>query len=191
MDPNNLQDIKNYYLGRTLELIEHSKQGDTWFFICASTFINYLANLVFGRRAGRVEYVKFIEKYMPQNYKNFIYLSGSKDLPLQMWCTLRCGIVHSFSLIPDKTIEPCKSNARERSIILTHRKNNSGSHLDNYTGIKNKRDAALFVAEDFASDINITTEYIFKEAKDNSQLENNIISWISQFPPIMTEGLLK
>lgn len=191
MDTNKLQDIGNYYLERTLELIEHSKQGDTWFFICSSTFINHLSNLVFGRRAGRIEYIEFIEKYMPQTYKSFTYLSGVKDLPLQMWCTLRCGIVHSFSLILDKRIEPCKSNARDRSIILTHRKNNSGSHLSNYTGIKNNRDAALFVAEDFANDINVTTDYIFKEAKKNTQLENNIINWIKQFPPIMTEGLLK
>lgn len=108
-----------------------------------------------------------------------------------MWCVLRCGIVHNFSLIPDKRIEPCKSNARDRSIILTHRKNKDGPHLSNYTGIKNNRDSALFVAEDFANDINITVEYIFKEAKNNRQLENNIMSWIRQFPPIMTEGLLK
>ena len=191
MDTNNLPDIENYYLERTLELIEHSKQGDTWFFIGASTFINHLANLVFGNRAGRVGYVEFIKKYMPPNYKNFTYLNGSQDLPLQMWCILRCGIIHSFSLIPYRIYEPCKSNARERSIILTHRRNNDGSNLSNYTGINNNRDAALFVAEDFANDINITAEYIFKEAKNNRQLENNIMSWIRQFPPIMTEGLLK
>jgi len=191
MDTNKLQDIENYYLGRAEELIEYSKRGDTWFFVGASTFMNHLANLIFGNRAGRIEYVKFVINFMPSDYKDFIYLNGIQDLPLQMWCVLRCGIIHSFSLIADRIYEPCKSQARDRSIMFAHDKNKPVSHLKNYKGIDGKKDVALFVAENFAGDIVKTVKYIFNKAKNNTQLENNIINWIKQFPPIMTEGLLK
>lgn len=75
----------------------------------------------------------------------------SQDLDKQMYHTLRCGIVHNFSLFPDAN--GLRTGAQIRSIALTYKESNDGNHLSNHMGIKNNSDAALFVAEDFINDI--------------------------------------
>jgi len=184
---NNINDIENYFLARVDELENQCQEHTTWVFLCASAMINYLVNLVNGRETNKRDYKKFIIDYMPEGYKNFQFLNENKDLDIQMYHTLRCGIVHNFSLFPNITGR--NAGARVRSIALTHRNNKDGEHLDNHEGIRKNLDAALFVAEDFINDIKTTVKKIFNDAKNGVLLEQKILKWINEHPPIMSESL--
>lgn len=184
---DNLNDIENYFLARVDELENQCNEHTAWVFLCASAMINYLVNLINGRKTNREDYKIFIIDYMPESYRNFCYSSGDSDLNLQMYHILRCGIVHNFSLFPDD--EGRRAGARVRSIALTNEVNKDGKHLDNHEGIRKDLDSVLFVAEDFINDIKTTVKKIFNDAKSNTHLEQNIIEWINKYPPIMSESL--
>lgn len=184
---NNINDIEKYFLDRVDELEQQCNEHTTWVFLCASAMINYLVNLVNGSETDRDDYKRFINDYMPEGYKNFQFLNGNQDLDIQMYHTLRCGIVHNFSLFPDAVGR--RAGARIRSIALTHRDNKDGEHLDNHEGKNKNLDAALFVAEDFINDIKTAVKKIFNDAKSDVLLEQNILNWINDHPPIMSEVL--
>lgn len=187
MGLNNINKIEKYFLDRVVELEQQCSQLTTWVFLCASAMINYLVNLVNGRETNRDDYKSFINDFMPEEYKNFKFLNGNQDLDVQMYHTLRCRIVHNFSLFPDAI--GIRAGARVRSIALTHEEHKDGDHLSNHEGIRKNLDAALFVAEDFISDIKKTIKKIFNDAKSNTVLEQNILNWINANPPIMSEAL--
>jgi len=108
-----------------------------------------------------------------------LWVSGSKDLPLQMYVTLRCGIVHSFSLIPDDT--GISNNGRPRSILLAHEMQ---GYIHLVASKNNELDSVIFTAEQFAKDIKETIHIIFQKATTKKSLENQIIEHVENFPPI-------
>jgi len=159
--------------------------------MCA-TFIEYLVKLVSGKEdTGRNDYKEFIKNYLYQInplYRDFKYAIGTTDLPDQMYHVLRCGIVHGFSLIADKTAK--KKNGRNRSILIGHR---SGQGDVPHLGLikTDKYDAAFFCAEDFAEDIERVIDLIFEQAGKNEKLETRIISWVKTYSPIKSLGEIK
>ncbi|WP_298153912.1 hypothetical protein [Flavobacterium sp.] len=176
-----LNEIENYFINRSNELIALSLRWDPWSFLCGSAMIDYLTHMVYGD-SNRKLYVKFVEEYLSQVnslYKNFKYLSGDQDLPTQMYVILRCGIVHSFSFVPDSI--GIKNGGRKRSILLAHEMG-GGVH---FSRSKSGLDAVVFTAETFALDIQQVINIIFQQAKIDSVLENEILSYVSQHPPIM------
>lgn len=187
MGLNNINGIENFFLDRIAELENQCHEHTTWVFLCASAMINYLVNLVNGSETKSDDYKRFINDFMPEDYKNFQFLNGNNDLGIQMYHTLRCGIVHNFSLFPDAA--GLRAGARERSIALTHRDNKDGNHFCNHAGISKDLDAALFVAEDFINDIKTAVKKIFNDARNNAGLKQNILNWIHDHPPIMSELL--
>ena len=133
-------------------------------------------------KSNRENYIKFIEEYFGEVnvlYKDFTFQNGSKDLPCQMYVTLRCGIVHSFSLVPDAT---SKSNkGRPRSILLAHEMKGQSR----FATFKNcEMDSVIFTAEQFAKDIKETIHIIFQKATTEKSLENQITEHVNKFPPI-------
>ena len=104
---------------------------------------------------------------------------GSKDLPCQMYVTLRCGIVHSFSLVPDATGK--LNNGRPRSILLAHEMKGQ-SHFATFKN--SEMDSVIFTAEQFAKDIKETIHIIFQKATTKKRLENQITEHVNKFPPI-------
>ena len=172
------KDAESYYLGRANELKIMCRSGTPWVFLCASTFLEYLAKLVYENYSDRKDYFKFIRSYLAKIrplYKDFNYKKNKKqDLPEQMYFILRCGIAHSFSFYPDKIGN--NIIGRKQSIVLGHRKNckqRKLTHLSYYSSKKIK-EAALFIAEDFIDDIKKLAVLIFEEAKSNRSLKNNI-----------------
>lgn len=182
MQFKNILEIENHFKLIARDLPNQCKSGDPWVFLTASAFIEYLAKLVRGYNGGSSGYMNFIRIWMPEKYRNFTYINQKKDLPEQMYYILRCGIVHSFSFIPDNQSK--ERGGRDRAIVLTHRKNNDGLHLINYRGNNGNYDSALFVAEDFVNDIIDTLEEVFNKAKTDKGLKNNIIQWVERHPPI-------
>ena len=177
--------------GKTLsmahELGEQCKTGSPSVFLLASAYLDYLSKLVSGSDKKRDGYVTFIEKWLAEvreEYRTFRYKDGEQDLPQQMYHVLRCGIVHSFSLIPDQ--QALARGGRNRSIVLCHRKESDEKdlpHLSNYTS-DCVPDAAVFVAEDFTEDIENVAESIFKTAEEDTILKRNIEGWLAAHPPI-------
>jgi hypothetical protein len=100
-----------------------------------------------------------------------------------MYHVLRCGIVHSFSLIADKQAK--RDGGRDRSIVLAHRASGR-KHLEACVdGRRNpKLDAAVFVAEDFVADIEKVTNSIFAQSCTNKKLRLNMKTWWKVHPPI-------
>ena len=82
------------------------------------------------------------------------------NLPPQMYVALRCGIVHSFSLIPDDT--GISKKGRPRSIILAYEKKG----YTHFVGFKNnKLDSVIFSTGQFIKDIRETVHLLFQKAK--------------------------
>jgi len=185
-----LNTTESYFKKRVNELRRACKDTTPWVFLSAATFLEYLTKLVYGKDRKGKKYKRFIKDYLGKIqplYKDFIYKDGNRDLPLQIYHVLRCGIVHSFSLIPDDRART--AGGRGRSIALCHKKEAKKkklAHLGSYqsqkkTGVK---DAALFVAEDFVDDLGKVTDLIFKRAKENKTLRNNMRRWINAHPPV-------
>jgi hypothetical protein len=182
--------LEKYMLERVDELKSLATHGDPWFFLCASSFIEYLAKLTNGNSTTHTDYKEFLKNYffkVNTSYKNFKYSSGKQDLDVQMYHVLRCGIIHNFSLIADPQAK--KKGGRDRSILLAHKKS-SINHLSNYINNSNKTpiDACIFIAEDFADDIEKATKYVFilsrKQNPTGKKLRENIKSWSKKHPPI-------
>lgn len=178
-----IEQAKDYFLGRCSEVISMSNAGDPWVFVCGSAMIDYLTQMTTAD-SGRVAYISFVENYFKEinvRYKDFEYQGGQHDLPTQMYVILRCGIVHKFSFVPGP--QEIRNGGRLRSILLAHEKNgHSGAHLTSYTD--NGMDGAIFTAEQFAKDIKAVVELIFTKATTDSILENNIQTYITNYPPI-------
>jgi hypothetical protein len=99
-----------------------------------------------------------------------------------MYHVLRCGIVHGYSLVPDKI--SISKGGRKRSILLGHRKN-CDTHFEKNE--ENGLDSVVFTAEDFAEDLEKLTDAIFKEmAPKDQNLSKNIVDWYSKYPPIVS-----
>src|SRR5213594_1781122 len=126
-------DIETYFRNRVDELRSLAQRGDPWVFLCASSFLEYLAKIELGKTTSATDYKDFLKNYLFKvcpAYAGFQYHSGSQDLADQMYHVLRCGIVHSFSLFADPAAKR-KHGGRDRSILLAHR--SSGQrHLANY-----------------------------------------------------------
>jgi len=161
--------------------------GSPLVFVLASAYLDYLAKLPPGKDDHAKGYKDFITNWLSRvrpGYESFRFHCGKADLPVQMYHVLRCGILHSFSLIPDE--RALKQGGRDRSIILFHRKESQEqgfSHLSNYADSK-APDAAVFVAEDLAEDIEKVMELLFAEAENNPELKANMETWLQQHPLI-------
>ncbi len=178
-----LAEARRYFEDRADELLAMCDRGNPWVFVCAAAMVEYLVKLVTGGKAGRLEYIAFVNQYMAQArtaYSGFTYLSGAKDLSTQMYVILRCGIVHSFSLIPDNVA--AANGGRSRAIVLAHRSERR-PHLSSFVS-PNAPDAACFVAEDFIEDIKATVRIIFDAAATDTTLRANIEAQWRNHPPI-------
>lgn len=182
-----LDQAEKYFTDRVKELRQSCGDRTPWVFLSASAMLEYLAKIVNGADRKAEGYKAFIRDYLSAvrtGYKDFIYKSGDRDLPTQMYHVLRCGIVHSFSLIPDSTA--LARGGRDRSIVLCHKLESDAkgwSHLMPYSSAK-VSDAALFVAEEFVDDIALVVGLIFQKATEDSALKQNIESWLKKHPPI-------
>jgi hypothetical protein len=184
---------ESYFNARVAELRSLATRGDPWVFLCASSFLEYLAKMESGKSTGAQGYKDFLRDYLFKvcpEYGKFRYRSGKADLADQMYHLLRCGIVHSFSVIADQAAKV--RGGRDRSILLAHR-SSGRTHLSNYVNNRRrpKLDSAVFIAEDFVEDIAKLTTYIFAESRkkttSGTRLRTNIRKWVKDYPPI---GLL-
>ncbi len=170
-------------------------QGTPWAFVGAAAMIDYCARLQNGGHTDKWQYIAFIRKYFPADYRDFEYrrnhrrryktAAGSiaksntkKDLPEQMYYILRCGLVHAYSLVPSETER--KNGGRKRSITLIHRADQIQDHLTNFELRPHVTDAAYFVAEDLIADLQTAIRALFNDRTVRENIRNALLKQ----PPI-------
>lgn len=129
----NIDGAEKYFTDRIRELSQMCVDRTPWVFVCSAAMIDYLSKLVNGEDKGGTGYKGFIRDYMAKvrpEYKTFTYADGKQDLPLQIYHVFRCGIVHSFSFIPDPQARA--KGGRDRSIVISHRHSGPG-HISKYS----------------------------------------------------------
>jgi hypothetical protein len=184
MSPAELTELETRFVDLIRAASQYCSDGTPLPFVLAAAYIDYLSKLVMGEDKRGAGYRAFIKNHLSnvrKEYQTFTYASGAADLPDQMYSVLRCGLVHSFSMIPDKSIKNQKG--RDRSIVLSHRVNLApgGHHLMRHSGPQ-KLDAALFVLEDFLDDLEKVVHMIFAQARTDPTLAANIAKWVKQCP---------
>jgi hypothetical protein len=157
--------------------------GTAMAFVTPCCYIDYLTKLYTGDGSSN-SYKKFIREILYDAnpaYKEFEFSCGKADLDIQIYHILRCGIVHSFSLVGDEQSK--KNGGRDRSIILGHKgKEKEGVyHLSSYSD-NNIENACVFILEDFIDDLEKATEILFKKAEIDSNIKMNIENWSFKHP---------
>jgi len=183
----NILEAKNYFHDLISAAKKYCADHTPLPFILGACFIDYFCKMVEGEDKKKTGYKGFVKKYMKgvrEEYATFKYANGTQDLPVQMYHVLRCGVVHSFSLIPDKKVN--KQPGRDHSIALCHKAEAEQKrlrHLSPYSGPWNL-DAALFVIEDFLDDLLAVNELIYNKAIADRTLRDKIEGWLRVSPPI-------
>ena len=172
-----LQEAETYFARQIADLKRMIADGTPWVFLCGSAVIDYLSKLADGKNDGGAGFKRFVNTYMPTGYRIFKYKSGAADLPDQLYHVLRCGIVHSFSLIPDAQAR--SKGGRDRSVVLSH----DEPHLSAYSSV-NAPDACCLRADRFVDDLESAMKKLFADAATNAGLAAKITAWLAQHPPI-------
>jgi hypothetical protein len=187
----NILVAKQYFHKLISAAKEYCVDGTPLPFVLGACFIDYFCKMVDGEDKKKTGYKDFVTKYMKEvreEYVTFKYANGAQDLPAQMYHVLRCGVVHSFSLIPDKKVN--KQPGRDHSVALCHKAEADKKglkHLSHYAGPRNL-DAALFVIEDFLDDLLAVNELIYNKAVNDSTLRGKIEGWLRVSPCLQPDA---
>ena len=174
-------EIRSYCLARLSELRPIIVGGTPWGFLGLSAYVDFLAKLAWDADLKSPGYKDFFKLCFPDRYSDFTYASGRKDLPEQFYHVLRCGICHSFSLVPDAQSQ--SNGGRYRSILISHdgideSDGRAYAHLSGYR--KAGMDAAILVGGTLCDDLVRVVDKMFLD----SSIQQNAESWVSKFPPI-------
>jgi hypothetical protein len=146
--------------------------------------LEYLAKM--GEGNGPKAYKEFIRNYLRPAYSAFAFADGG-NLPDQIYHVLRCGLVHSFSLTPDKTGK--RSGGRNESIIIAY----NGEHLEKYPlkidsplyiSPSHHQDAVWFVFPEFCNDIEAAIKRVFSAAQSDMDLRGRMEKHLTENPPV-------
>ncbi|MDX2105033.1 MAG: hypothetical protein SFY67_01400 [Candidatus Melainabacteria bacterium] len=198
LDSRDLANWKKYFIDRVDEL--RAIAGTPFGFAGACILIEVLSRLTRGTgkgKSGRLDYEQFVCDWMPKKYSEFKFAKRvtppdkeeqDKYLPTQMYCILRCGLVHNLSFVAGNS--EIANGATDRSIWMLTREEADAlrlKHLGSFeqVGPPVVEDAALFVAEDFLDDIEGAVRAIFKKAEHDEVLKENIVRHLSDRCPIL------
>lgn len=174
-----LNDLKRYFKTQ-FDQLEHICQSPSpWIFICLSVFIDFLSKLSELSGNDKDKYINLIATRYPPKYRNFKYFIGSQDLPQQIYIILRSGLVHAFSLTPNRV-----GVGRQRSVRLFHRQDTSLRNIVHFPDKSHEVDAAVLVAEDFLKDTQTVASRIVWRARRDTILKQHIINFLKANPPI-------
>jgi hypothetical protein len=153
-----------------LALYKIEPNGDPWVFVCASVMIDFLRGMT-----GCKNYSDFVNDWLSKInplYRDFKYLNEHTKLAEQMYFILRNGLVHSF------TLKPNRKEGKTNSILLSH----NAPHLKAYT-LKGY-DSCIFNARVFIEDIVMVVDLLFEQVKSDEKLRKSITDYFNTNPPI-------
>lgn len=176
---NQLKDIIKY-------MRDTKSAGTACRFIVPCCFLDYLTKLYYGKSTTSRHYIEFVEKILKKvnlNYKDFKYKNGKVDLPEQIYYILRCGLVHSFSMTPEKKYQN-ENSGRKQSIVLADETDINLNHLDSFSNDRID-DACVFKLEVFINDLEKVLDKLFNIAEHESKTQKNILKWSKECPFIV------
>jgi len=161
--PYNKANYHAYFRDRVKELttINHS----IWGFVGAAALLEYITQLVNSGTSNPQKYKDFFKtKYMNPNYTAFVYANGAQDLPVHIYHTYRCGLLHGFSLVAETRAR--SYGARDRSIVFSSLKDTPGltaaANCKPYTN--HGFDACHLILEPLVQDIGTAIDKIFADS---------------------------
>lgn len=169
--------LYSYITDRVEELDRYSKDGSAFFFLMASSFIDFLSCAVRNSTSTGASYREFIVG----RFGSINLMYQNDDVALAMYCIMRNGLLHNFSFVPDHRGD-CRGveGSTIRSITVFHLRN--GYTDDNHLVVN---DSSLWIgAEPFAQDIRSVMLEILRDA----DLERNILLWCERHPPLAPRG---
>ncbi|AOW47956.1 hypothetical protein A4S02_14040 (plasmid) [Acetobacter ascendens] len=186
---------QNYLNDRILELktAQHIKSkddrlnGSIWDFVLMGCLVELVAKLNCVDSINTFEKVsKLFDERLPK-YRAPFYNTPEKinDVPEQIYMVMRCGLIHSLSLIPDKKVKDkdiYKRHWREVSLVLTHR----GNHLK--MGKTPHNGSLVEVCQlDYSTmldDMQTALDAIFQDAKHDTALSSHIEKFVKENPTL-------
>lgn len=212
----NLNAIEAYFNDRLVELQSMAVRGDAWFFGSCCTFIDMLAWAAFydeivnhnRRRNGRSEgkfFNAFLKEYVFKPNSHYMtllsFLRITEDaLADKFYQTLRCGVVHSFSMKQSM----CDGDGYDILLAHYHDFDDMSQHhlevVDTYierqSGQTTPIESIILVAESFVQDIRTAVVQLIKNARLHqnapnvqsqssvAKIEDNLINLFKNKPPM-------
>lgn len=167
-----MEESYSYISNHCKALLKTAEQSDPWVFVCAASMIEYLAKMTGHGKS----YSSFISTYLANvdcRYRDFKYLDASQNLPEQMYFVLRNGLIHSFTLKPNRI-----NSGKTNSILLSH----TDEHFSHRTD--NNLDACVFNAYSLVNDLCALIDNIYESAKTDNNLNEKIKCFWLQNPPL-------
>jgi hypothetical protein len=178
----NRETIYPYITDRVEELDRYSRDGSAFFFLMASSFIDFLSCAVNDHSTDSTEGTSNrYRQFIVDRFGSINTIYQNDDVSLAIYCIMRNGLLHNFSFAPDHR-GACNGIASSsiRKIRVFHVRNGNTAH-DHLV----VRDLSLWIgAEPFAQDIRNVTREILEDAN----IESNILSWCDRHPPLAPRG---
>lgn len=157
-----LLQVEQYTLSHAAEIRKIMGISPAFGFLCAAAYIDFLSKLYTGVDKKDIGYIEYIETHFPAKYKSFKFKSKDYDLPLQIYTIFRCGILHSFSLTPDKVN---RNGKKMRTVVISHDGkygDKTYSHLEPF--LEDNFDAAVLIGANLCDDIESSIKSLFSKS---------------------------
>nr|WP_128081132.1 hypothetical protein [Acetobacter persici] len=160
--------------------------GSIWDFVLMGCLVEIVAKLNCTHKVSSTlhKISKLFDDRLPQyripSYKTH---NNIKDVPEQIYMVMRCGLIHSLSLVPDRTYKERKNykkHWREWSLLLTHK----GNHLQMMTWKPNGQpiEACLLDYSTMLDDMQTALDAIFQDAVNDTALSAHIETFVKENP---------
>jgi len=161
--------------------------GSAWDFVLMGCLVDIISRINYNNLNSSLKRTsKLFDDRLPQ-YREAFYNIPKRinDVPEQIYMVMRCGLVHSLSLVPDKNLidrKQYKDHWRKGSLLLTHR----GNHLQMRTRTYNGHliDACQLDYSTMLEDMQSALDAIFQDAEHDTALSAHIEKFVSENPTL-------
>lgn len=161
--------------------------GSIWDFVLMGCLVDVISRINYNNIKSSIKRTsKLFDDRLPK-YREVYYNKPKiiNDVPEQIYMVMRCGLVHSLSLVPNKDYMTSKSyenHWRKGSLLLTHR----GNHLQMRTRIHNGEpiDACQLDYSTMLDDMQSALDAIFQDAKQDTTLSDHIETFVRENPTL-------
>lgn len=200
-DGLNIQSIKAH-LNQTIQDLKSMLSNGAWFFGAACSFLDVLtwaayfttinAREELSRRTSGKDYQNFLKNYFFQANTHYatcynkLTNSNDENFAKRMYKTLRCGVLHSFSMK-----QSMETTVFDYTILLARHEDFNDTKNHHLEIVKlfmdddeNYREAVILIAQKFMQDIEDCVTRMLNLATPDSQLEKNFIELYKHKPPL-------
>ncbi|MCG0997583.1 hypothetical protein [Acetobacter persici] len=174
---------------KTAQLIKSDKDrlnGSIWDFVLMGCLVEIVAKLNCTNKSlytfDKISklFNDRLPKYRIPSYKTH---DNINDVPEQIYMVMRCGLIHSLSLVPDEKYKEKKKyekHWRKGSLLLSHK----GNHLQMMTWSPDGEpfEACQLDYSSMLDDMQTALDAIFRDAKQDTALSVHIETFVKANP---------